>query len=349
MPQVSVIIPVYNVEKYLRQCLDSVINQTLKDIEIICVDDGSTDNCPNILDEYAAKDARIKIIHKKNEGYGKAMNVGISHARGEYIGIVEPDDYIELNMYETLYKIAEQNDLDFVKGDYYKYQNLKKIKNDIFKILKKQNAYNKKVTPQDYICNFVQPGCSIWAGIYNLNFLKTHNIKFLETPGASYQDTGFWTLVLIEASNAIYIDTPFYHYRIDNNDSSVKDTTKKIFCISDEHHYVEYRYKGNNKLRKIINSFKIDKYTWNYNRLTNDSKKQFYKLYDKELREVIKNNDYIEGAIKPHILDDCKEILYKNSIKSKIFSTYKTNSHKVINLLWLRFKIKKEGESVYSE
>ena len=95
MPKVSVIIPVYNVEKYLRQCLDSVINQTLKDIEIICVDDGSTDNCPNILDEYAAKDARIKIIHKKNEGYGKAMNVGISHASGEYIGIVEPDDYID--------------------------------------------------------------------------------------------------------------------------------------------------------------------------------------------------------------------------------------------------------------
>ena len=115
MPKVSVIIPVYNVENYLRQCLDSVVNQTLSDIEIICVDDGSTDNSGKILDEYATKDSRIKVIHKENGGYGKAMNVGLDNAIGEYIGIVEPDDYIALDMYETLYNIAKEKDLDFSK------------------------------------------------------------------------------------------------------------------------------------------------------------------------------------------------------------------------------------------
>ena len=101
MPKVSIIVPTYNVEQYLREAMDSIINQTLKDIEIICIDDGSTDNSGKILDEYASKDSRVKVIHKKNGGYGKAMNVGLDNATGEYVGIVEPDDYIEPDMYEN--------------------------------------------------------------------------------------------------------------------------------------------------------------------------------------------------------------------------------------------------------
>ena len=118
-PKVSVIIPVYNVEKYLAKCIESVINQTLTEIEIICVDDGSTDLCPKILDEYASKDKRIKVIHKENEGYGKTMNIGLDLAQGEYIGLVESDDYILPNMYEILYKKAKENDLDLIKSNFY--------------------------------------------------------------------------------------------------------------------------------------------------------------------------------------------------------------------------------------
>ena len=100
-PKVSVIIPVYNVEKYLRQCLDSVVNQTLKDIEIICIDDGSTDNSLNILKEYAQKDNRIKIISKKNGGLSSARNAGLKFATGEFVGFVDSDDYIERETYEN--------------------------------------------------------------------------------------------------------------------------------------------------------------------------------------------------------------------------------------------------------
>ena len=103
MIKVSVIVPVYNVEKYLKKCIDSIIKQTLTDMEIICVDDGSTDSCPEILDEYANLDHRIKVIHKTNAGYGHAVNTGFAYAKGEYIGIVESDDYILPEMYETLY------------------------------------------------------------------------------------------------------------------------------------------------------------------------------------------------------------------------------------------------------
>ncbi len=104
MPKVSVIVPVYNGEKYLKECLDSILSQTLSDIEIICVNDGSTDGSYDILENYKLKDSRIKIINKPNTGYGNSMNVGIQESQGEFIGIVESDDYVEPNMYELLYQ-----------------------------------------------------------------------------------------------------------------------------------------------------------------------------------------------------------------------------------------------------
>ena len=108
MCRVSVLVPVYNVKLYLRQCLDSLVAQTMDDIEFICIDDGSTDGCSQILDAYAAKDARFHIIHKENSGYGASMNVGLRAARGEYIGIVEADDFADADRFASLYETAER-------------------------------------------------------------------------------------------------------------------------------------------------------------------------------------------------------------------------------------------------
>ena len=117
----SIIVPVYNAEQYLQECLDSILAQTLKDIEIIAIDDGSPDNCGKIIDEYAKKDKRLKAIHQKNSGYTTAVNKGIQLAKGEYIGIIESDDWIEPNMYEVLYKNAKENNTDVTKGGFWKY------------------------------------------------------------------------------------------------------------------------------------------------------------------------------------------------------------------------------------
>ena len=108
MPKVSIILPIYNVREYLAEALDSVINQTLRDLEIICVDDGSTDGSLDIIREYAAKDPRIVVITGPNGGYGKAMNKGLDRATGDYVGIVEPDDYVIPEMYEELYQTATE-------------------------------------------------------------------------------------------------------------------------------------------------------------------------------------------------------------------------------------------------
>ncbi|MFR2030199.1 MAG: glycosyltransferase family 2 protein [Collinsella sp.] len=118
-PKVSILVPICNVERYLRECLNSLVNQTLREIEIICINDGSTDSSLSIIREYERRDTRIVVIDKPNSGYGDSMNKGIELARGEYIGIVESDDFASLNMFETLYKEAVKNDLDVVRSNYY--------------------------------------------------------------------------------------------------------------------------------------------------------------------------------------------------------------------------------------
>lgn len=114
----SVIVPVYKVEPFLKRCVDSIIHQTYKNLEIILVDDGSPDNCGAICDEYANKDDRIKVIHKENGGQSSARNVGIAIAKGDYIAFVDSDDWIDSDMYETLIGLAEKYDADIAEGSY---------------------------------------------------------------------------------------------------------------------------------------------------------------------------------------------------------------------------------------
>lgn len=121
---VSILVPIYNVERYLEKCLNSLISQTLKNIEIICINDGSTDNSLAIIKKYAQKDSRIVIINKKNTGYGDSMNQGLKRAKGEYIGIVESDDFVDKKMFEVLYNMALQYKADIVKSSFYQYWEL---------------------------------------------------------------------------------------------------------------------------------------------------------------------------------------------------------------------------------
>ena len=191
MPKVSIVVPVYNVEKYLEQCLESIVNQTLKDIEIICVDDGSTDKSGEILDKYAADDARVKVIHKKNSGYGNSMNIGFDAAQGEYIGIIESDDYAELNMFESLYDCAVENRLDVLKSEYFYYYSIpmeRNEKQDVFspvmcsRVFKPMTDFESKMEMVEFFN--IKP--TIWSSIYRKDFIRENGIRFNETPGASF-------------------------------------------------------------------------------------------------------------------------------------------------------------------
>ena len=337
MPKVSIIVPTYNVEQYLKESMESIINQTLKDIEIICVDDGSTDNSGGMLDKYAAKDSRIKVIHKENGGYGKAMNVGLDNATGEYIGIVEPDDWIELDMYENMYAKAKENNLDFIKGNFYKYSTKPVIKDRKIVAFKKDPILNKVIIPIEYAECF-NGAASIWSAIYNHEFLKSKKIRFLETPGASFQDTSFWIRVLFETERGMFVDETYNHYRVDNDNSSVKSDSK-IFCICDEMHLLDELYKDDTDKIKIINALKIDKYNWNYNRLSKKSQKEFYKVYGKEIKPLLKNKNYMEELI-PKYIKTSKNIIKSHELSYKLFSITSSEQHKIIKLLGFKFKIK---------
>lgn len=238
MAKVSIIIPTYNVEMYLVECMESVIHQTLKDIEIICINDGSTDGSLEILKSYAQKDDRIVLVDKENGGYGIAMNIGLEKATGEYIGIVEPDDFVKLDMYESLYQIAKDNDLDFVKADFYRFKRTDEDDMNMVynRLSKNPEDYNKVFNPSEdteairYIMN-------TWSGIYKKEFIEKHHIRHNETPGASFQDNGFWFQTFIFATRAMIVDKPYYMNRRDNPNSSVHNR-EKVYCMNTEYDHI---------------------------------------------------------------------------------------------------------------
>lgn len=242
MAKVSIVIPVYNVEKYLRECLESVKNQTLKDIEIICVDDGSTDRSGEILDEYAKQDNRFHIIHKQNEGYGKAMNVGMAAASAPYTGIVESDDRIEADMYEKLSAIMEQTKADVIKADYYQfYQSNTGKRIEEYRPLTWDEKY-EKLYGQVFCLKEHEEALTFtkytWSGLYRTEFLRREHILHNETPGASYQDNGFWFQTFVKAERIYFVKQAFYHYRIDNPNASMY-STNKIYAVSNEYDFVD--------------------------------------------------------------------------------------------------------------
>lgn len=302
LPKVSVVIPVYNVEKYLRQCLDSIIHQTLENIEIICVNDGSTDNSYAILKEYANKDSRIQIIDKDNSGYGHSMNLGIQHCTGEYIGIVESDDFAKPEMFEVLYKIAITHDLDVARCHFFTFKQRDGS-------IKKIDAYdidsNVLINPQTNLSLFFQ-WPSVWANIYKRSFIQQYNLKFLETPGASYQDTAFSFKVYACAKKLMLVSEPLIYYRI-HEGSSIK-SKNKAFCICDEFEEIITFCKNNSlyeKLKFLICYLQYKTYKWNYNRLEMPYRYLFLLYWSKQ----IKKNKYLYSKINPYFaFKDIKKI-----------------------------------------
>lgn len=291
MKKVSVIIPIYNVSVYLRECLDSVIGQSLQELEIICVNDGSTDNSLEIIREYEARDPRIVVITGPNGGYGKAMNKGLDCATGEYIGIVEPDDYIALDMFAQLYQTAVQHDLDLVKADFYRFTRDPEGQEQREYIL----LDSTKQRYGELLCPAEDPSCirftmNTWAGIYRRDFLEQYHIRHNETPGASFQDNGFFFQTFVYARKAMILNTPYYRNRRDNPNSSVK-SKEKVYCMNVEYDHIRDLLMRDRALWEKFQYMywwkKYFNYWFTYHRIDDSYKEEFMRRMRQEYKRAM--------------------------------------------------------------
>ena len=224
MPKLSLIIPVYNVEKYLRECLDSCINQTLKDIEIICINDCSPDDSYKILEEYSKKDNRVKIInHEGNKGLGAARNTGVASATGEYIWFIDSDDFIDINSCQLFYDVAKENDVDillFQGKDFVDENEVKRyLTPSYYNDLPKNKVINLKT--YKYKNEFIPVSACMY--ISKLNFIKNFSFR----TGVYYEDTDFTPILFWSANNIMSICYSAYNRRLTPGSITQTSITEK--------------------------------------------------------------------------------------------------------------------------
>ena len=312
---VSVIIPSLNAKEYIAECMDSILNQTLENIEVLCIDAGSTDGTLKVLKEYSSRDSRIKIFLSKKRSYGAQVNQGIINAKGEYISIVETDDYIDSTMLKTLYDLSQYASIDIVKSSFYHVddsdsEDVKIVKDTAKNSLESVTNYFK-VT--DYPI-FLEGHPSIWSAIYRRKFIIANKIKFKEEPGGAWVDNPFFYKTAFLAERILYTNEAYYHYRESNPDSSTNNLKDSSI-----------------PMRRILEMFKIvDEYDDNENTFRH----MLYKRLFRYIEIIMENNEnnlerldkttlrYIKDAL--NLVDE--EIVEKKFNKSQQILYYQLKS-----------------------
>ncbi len=305
MTKISVIIPVYNTEKYLPQCLESIINQTFKDIEIICINDASKDNSLSVIQEYAKKDNRIKYENfTANKGVSAARNYGINASCGDYIYFIDSDDWIETDYLEIMFKTIEEtksqivmnrNMISFIDNKFYPYS----FQQDQLKI--QDNTY---IDTEKDICNtFCGPCCKL----YGSNLIKNYNLRFPE--GFVYEDLFFHYVTFIYAQKVYFFNGSAYYYRKTENSITSKknQNADKIINVME---LVYDFYKQNNLLDKKAKIY----YTMPSFNISDEKTYNAFKNYFNKAGEYILNNDLYNDMDR----FVCKNILETNSYEDYI-------------------------------
>lgn len=227
--KVSVIVPVYNVEAYLEQCLDSILAQSHRDIEVICINDGSTDGSPDILAQYEQRDHRVRVITKPNGGYGAACNRALNEAKGAWISIIEPDDWIEPDMYRDMLALAASvgDAVDVIKTPWTDVCNWDDpaVQHSVPSIMVHRFKTSRRPFTLADEPALIESHPSIWSALYRTDFLRERGIRFNEYPGAGWADNPFLIETLAQAAAIVYLDRPYYNYRCDLPGSTCNHAT----------------------------------------------------------------------------------------------------------------------------
>lgn len=335
-PKISVIIPVYNVEKYIEKCLNSLVNQTICELEFICVIDGSTDNSAKIIYDYAEKDSRFIVIEQDNAGQGIARNRALKLAKGEYIAFVDPDDWVSHDLFEKTYYFAKKNNSDVVQFNYTEYnENSEKYKPvNWVKCFKKKHKYDISSSGKYNKENikhglFYNPDLHVWNRLYRRDFVSANEIRF--SPTKNGEEHLFVNGVILYASNIFFLDEYLYFYRIRKNSivntKSVLNGTYAFENIKCLKKYLEEKqlfelYKND------YEEYAVKILYWHYYQLPSD----YLEEYKKQCKEFLSDDDYIKFE---------NMLRKETSFMQKIFSlkTKKVDGEifKILRILGLKF------------
>ncbi len=255
-PKVSVVVPIYKVEKELERCVNSLINQSLNNIEIILVDDGSPDKCPQLCDNYAKQDSRIRVIHKENGGLSDARNAGLANATGEYVLFVDSDDYISSNACETLYSNGIENNLDIVVADAVKVENNKETimshrEKSLDKILDGSSFLKEQLNSHSMYM-------AAWLNLYRKDFLLKNQLFFKKD--ILHEDEQWTPRVFLKAEKVKYVKLPFYYYIIrENSITKKKDRSKNGIDLINTCYELETIYEkiDDVELKELLNNYLV--------------------------------------------------------------------------------------------
>lgn len=306
MVKVSIIVPIYNAENSLEKCLNSIVNQTLDDIEIILINDGSTDNSKEIISKYKNDYKNIIVIDKQNGGIGRARNDGIKRATGEYITFVDSDDYIHKNMFKVYYEYAKKHDMDMVTGLYYKVKNGKETLSSSLKF----KTGNVKTSPN--ILFSVEYGP--WAKLYKREMIIDNNILFEENK--KYEDMPFVSKCLLKSKLIGQINEGYYYYVIHSN-SETTTMDERVFDIFDILRIVMDYYKREFYLKDEINYLVVDKVTTYMlqqryqkdKKIRNDFINEGYKFLDQNIKNWKNNKYYKKTSFMKRLIKNNKKLL----------------------------------------
>ncbi len=336
-PKVSIIIPVYNLEGYLNRCLESVIRQSLKNIEIICINDGSNDNSLAILKEYEKFDSRIRIVDKENGGQGIARNIGINIATGEYIGFVDGDDWIESQMYEKMYIAAKKNKSDIhictiktldadgkplmMKCDYDKYLGEKYNDDSI--------VFNRHHISEEIF----KMSRHTWNKIYKISFLKKNKIVFF--PNKYYEDNIFFFMTFFKAEKISFTRKQFYNYYFKRKGaaSSNKHMPLSLFEVNRGIKQYIRNHNVEKAFEQRFDAYTIRRYASYYYRIDKSFKKQFFNLMKSEFQQI---------NTKKNLFLDLPKKIFCLSVKAIPYSLFKYTNMPVYTLLYVYAKLTKK-------
>ena len=337
-PKVSIIVPIYNVESYIGECLDSLVRQTIKELEFICIDDGSEDNSYKILEQYAKQDARFIVLKQNREGQGIGRNKCIELAKGEYIAFVDPDDKLELNAMEKLYNFAKEKNAEVVQFDYMIFgESTKNKKNSFIKKyckefkfnLQKKDVFNWRDLKNEKL--LVNVDYHVWSRFYKTSFVKDNKLQF--APTTNGEDHLFIIGMLFNASKIHFLNESFYWYRL-RAGSMVNTKSDNNFCAFTNLELAEKYLQEKGLLPEldlILSRYKTQKLLWHMNQILDAS----IPRYIEQVKNYLSSEEYgyFDKMLKTP----------KNSFSEQLFSLKNERiegvKYKYLTILGFKFQI----------